>query len=94
MGTMVPEGSVQLPRTRRTYAAEFGRRRFPWSEQVAPPPGELSREFELPDPTIRNWVNQADIDDGRRDRPTSTEREEPRSSRRGTRRKPYEASTT
>ena len=27
-------------------------------------PGELSREFEPSDQTIRNWVNQADVDDG------------------------------
>ena len=39
-------------------------------------PGELSREFEPSDQTIRNWVNQADVDDGFRGGLTTGEREE------------------
>ena len=30
-------------------------------------PGELAREFECSDQTIRNWVRQAERDEGRRD---------------------------
>ena len=45
-------------------------------------PGELSREFDPSDQTIRNWVNQADIDDGRRESLTTAEREELRRLRR------------
>ncbi|GLX03071.1 transposase [Microtetraspora sp. NBRC 16547] len=39
-------------------------------------PEDLAREFEPSAQTIRNWVRQADIDDGRRDGMTSAEREE------------------
>ncbi len=40
-------------------------------------PDELAAEFEPTSQTIRNWVRQADIDEGRRsDGLTSSEREE------------------
>jgi transposase len=46
-------------------------------------PEELSREFEPTAQSIRNWVCQADIDEGRRDDGmTSDEREEVRRLRR------------
>jgi len=44
--------------------------------------GELSREFEPSDQTIRNWVSQADIDDGRKEGLATVEREELRLLRR------------
>ena len=40
------------------------------------PPGQLIREFESSAQTIRNWVNQAGIDEGRREGLTTAEREE------------------
>ena len=47
------------------------------------PPGELAREFECSSQAIRNWVRQADRDEGRReDGVTSVEREELRRLRR------------
>ena len=46
-------------------------------------PGELSREFECSASAIRNWVRQADRDEGRReDGLTTLEREELRRLRR------------
>jgi transposase len=45
-------------------------------------PEALAREFEPTAQTIRNWVVQADIDDGRREGLTSEEREELRRLRR------------
>jgi transposase len=50
-------------------------------------PEELSQEFEPSAQTIRNWVTQADRDEGRRqDGLTSTEREELHTLRRENRR--------
>ncbi len=50
-------------------------------------PEELAREFEPSAQTIRNWVKQADLDEGRRgDGVTSAEREELRRLRRENRR--------
>jgi transposase len=50
-------------------------------------PDKLAREFDPSSQTIRNWVNQADRDEGRRkDGLTSTEREELRKLRRENRR--------
>jgi transposase len=51
--------------------------------RVGRTPEELSREFEPTAQSIRNWVCQADIDEGRRDDGlTSDEREEVRRLRR------------
>jgi transposase len=36
-------------------------------------PDELAREFEPSGQTIRNWVRQADLDEGRRDDGLTTE---------------------
>jgi len=50
-------------------------------------PGELAREFECSAQAIRNWVRQADRDEGRRkDGPKSSELEELRQLRREVRR--------
>jgi transposase len=50
-------------------------------------PEALAREFEPAAQTIRNWVKQADLDDGRRaDGLTSTDRDELRRLRRENRR--------
>ena len=70
-----------MPKTRPPYPAEFG------AEMVrlvraGRTPGELSREFEPSDQTIRNWVNQADIDEGRREGLTTTQLDELRMLRR------------
>ena len=70
-----------MPSGRAPYPAEFG------AEMVrlvraGRTPGELSREFEPSEQTIRNWVNQAEVDAGRREGLTTAEREELRSLRR------------
>jgi len=50
-------------------------------------PRSLAREFEPSEQTIRNWVKQADVDEGRRDDGTTTEgRQEVRRLRRENRR--------
>ena len=70
-----------MPKTRAPYPAEF-RAEMVRLATAGRTPGELSREFEPSDQTIRNWVNQADIDDGRKEGLTTAERDELRRLRR------------
>ena len=65
-----------MPRTRPPYAPEF-RQQMVELVRAGRTPGELAKEFEPSDQTIRNWVAQADRDEGRRsDGLTTQEREE------------------
>ncbi len=71
-----------MPKTHRPYPPEF-RRRMVELVHSGKTPGALARQFEPSGESIRNWVRQADRDEGRRgDGPTSTEREEIRRLRR------------
>ena len=75
-----------MPRTRRPYAPEF-RRQMVELVRAGRNPEELAREFEPSGQSIRNWVHQADLDEGRRqDGLTTAEREELRTLRRENRR--------
>jgi transposase len=65
-----------MPRTRKPYAAEF-RRQMVELVRAGRNPEELAREFEPSAQAIRNWVVQADRDEGRRkDGLTTEERQE------------------
>ena len=71
-----------MPRTHLPYPPEF-RRQMVELVRSGRAIRELAREFECSDQTIRNWVRQADRDEGRRDDGlTSVEREELRRLRR------------
>ncbi len=75
-----------MPRTRTAYPLEF-RQQMIELVRAGRTPEELSREFEPSAQAIRNWVVQADRDEGRRgDGLTSTEREELRRLKRENRR--------
>ena len=64
------------------YAPEY-RRQMVELVRAGRTPGELAREFGCSSQAIRNWVRQADRDEGRReDGVTSVEREELRRLRR------------
>jgi len=63
-------------KTRPPYAPEF-RRRIVELVRGGRKPESLSREFEPTSQTIRNWMRQADLDEGRRsDGLTTEERQE------------------
>lgn len=65
-----------MPRKRPSYPPEF-RRRLIELVRAGQNPEALARKFEPTAQTIRNWVRQADLDDGRRsDGLTSEERVE------------------
>jgi transposase len=69
-------------RHRAPYAPEF-RQRMVELVRAGREPEELAQEFEPSAESIRNWVKQADRDDGRReDGLTTVEREELRRLRR------------
>lgn len=71
-----------MPRTRPPYPEEF-RRQMVELVRTGRTPEELAREFEPCGETIRNWVKQADLDDGRRqDGLTTEEKKEMRELRR------------
>jgi transposase len=71
-----------MPKSRPPYAPEF-RHRMVELVRAGREPEELAKEFEPSAQAIRNWVKQADVDEGRReDGLTSAEREELRRLRR------------
>lgn len=66
-----------MPKSHPQYPAEF-RARMVELVRSGRSPEELAREFEPSSQAIRNWVRQADLDDGRRaDGLTTAERDEP-----------------
>ena len=75
-----------MGRTRPPYPPEF-RRQMVELVRSGRSPEALSREFEPTAQSIRNWVEQADLDEGlRSDGLTTAEREELRRLRRDNRR--------
>jgi transposase len=65
-----------MPRTRRPYPPEFKEQMIALV-RAGRTPEELAREFEPSAQSIRNWVVQADRDEGRRkDGLTTEERQE------------------
>jgi transposase len=71
-----------MPKSRPPYPPEY-RRKLVALVRAGRKPNELAQEFECSAQAIRNWVDQADADAGKRDDVlTSAEREELRKLRR------------
>ena len=73
-----------MPRTNPTYPPEFRReaiRLVRASDEEHPIPG-IARQIGISDGTLRNWVNQDEIDSGQREGLTTEEKEELRRLRR------------
>ena len=69
-----------MPKTRPPYSPEF-RRQMVDLVRAGRDPTDLAREFELSAQAIRNWVTQANVAEGRREKQaapglTTDEREE------------------
>jgi transposase len=65
-----------MPKTHAPYPPEY-RQQVVELVRAGRTPGELAREFEVSAQAIRNWVRQADRDEGRRaDGLTTEERHE------------------
>ncbi len=63
-------------RPRRTFTPEFKAEVVELCRARDRSIGQVARDLGLNETTVRNWVNQADIDAGARDGLTSAEREE------------------
>ncbi len=65
-----------MPKSHARYAPEY-RRRMVELVRAGRSPDELAKEFEPTAQSIRNWLTQADLDEGRRlDGLTSAERQD------------------
>ena len=72
-----------MPRSRPAYAPEFRAEAVRLVREGGRTPDQLARDLGCSGQTIRNWVRQADLDQGRReDGLTTAEREELRRLRR------------
>ncbi len=64
------------PRRRRSFTPEFKSEIVEACNRGDRSIGQVARDFDLTETAVREWVKQADIDAGRRDGLTTTEREE------------------
>lgn len=64
------------PRRRRSFTPEFKSEIVEACNRGDRSIGQVARDFDLTETAVREWVKQADVDGGRRDGLTSTEREE------------------
>ena len=70
------EDDHKKPRTRRYFSPEFKARTVELIRTSGKSIGEVSRELDLTETAVREWVRQADVDDGKREGLTTDEREE------------------
>ena len=60
----------------RPHPPEFRRRAVELARERAKPVSEIARDLGISDSCLRSWMVKADIDDGRREGPSSDERAE------------------
>src|SRR5215217_6048623 len=63
-------------RPRRSFTAEFKADIVERCRRGDRSVGQVAKDFDLTETAVREWVRQADVDAGRRDGLTTTEREE------------------
>jgi transposase len=64
------------PRPRRSFTREFKAEIVDACRRGDRTIGQVARDFDLTETAVREWVRQADVDEGKRDGLTSDEREE------------------
>ena len=74
------------PRPRRSFTPEFKAEIVERCQAGDRSVAQIARDFDLSETAVRKWVNQVEIDAGRRDGLTSDEREELAQLRRDNRR--------
>jgi transposase len=65
-----------MPKSRPPYPAEFRAEAIRLARMSGRPRAEIARELGLTAETLRIWVKQADLDEGRRDDGVTTEERE------------------
>jgi len=71
-----------VPKSRPPYPLEFRREAVELVRLSGRPIPAVAKDLGVSDQTLRNWVNQANVDAGKREGLTSDEREELRRLRR------------
>lgn len=66
----------ETKRPRRSFSQEFKAEVVDLVRQLGNTAASVARDLDLTETAVRQWVRQADIDDGRRDGLTSDERAE------------------
>jgi transposase len=70
-----------VPKSKPPYPPEFRAEAIELVRLSNKPIAQLARDLGVSDMTLRNWVKQAEVDQGKREGLTSDEREELRSLR-------------
>ena len=65
-----------MPRTRPPYPPEFRAEAIRLVKASGEPIRQVAKDLGISDQTLRNWVNQADVDAGKREGLTPEERAE------------------
>jgi transposase len=71
-----------VPKSKPPYPLEFRREAVELVRLSGKPLVQIARDLGVSDMTLRNWIKQADVDQGKREGLTSDEREELRRLRR------------
>lgn len=65
-----------MPRTRAPYPPEFRAEAIRLVKNSGDSIRQVAKDLGISDQTLRNWVNQADVDAGKREGLTTEERDE------------------
>jgi transposase len=76
MSIMETMAKKKRPRARRSFTDEYKAEIVAACKRGDRSIGEVSRQFDLTETAVREWVKQAEIDAGDRDGLTTAEREE------------------
>ena len=73
---MAPTGVHMVPRARRTFTPEFKAETVELIRSSGKTIAQVCRDLDLTETAVRRWVQQAEVDAGKRPGLTAAEREE------------------
>ncbi|MFJ4895187.1 transposase [Streptomyces sp. NPDC088788] len=74
--SVMESAGKKKPRPRRSFTPEFKAEIVELCQRGDRSVGQIARDFDLNETAVRLWVGQAEVDAGKRDGLTSSEREE------------------